>query len=123
MQIWHNSRCSKSREALKLLEEQGKEVDAYECLDESPSVDEIKSVLLKLGISARDLMRTKEVIYKELGLKDIEDEELQIPTIFLWEKVIISDLLLGKTARILVDWVSEWVQHKQKSLFFTFIIP
>jgi len=73
--IYHNPRCSKSREALKLLEEQGADVEVVKYLDTPPSKEELKSLLGMLGISARELMRTKEAIYKELGLKDVEDEE------------------------------------------------
>ncbi len=73
--IYHNPRCSKSREALKLLEEQGADVEVVKYLDTPPSKEELKSLLKMLGISARELMRTKEAIYKELGLKEVEDEE------------------------------------------------
>lgn len=101
IQIWHNPRCSKSREALKLLEEQGKEVEVYKYLDEAPSVDEIKSVLLKLGITARDLMRTKETIYKELGLKDIEDEEVLIEAMSKHNKLIERPIIITDTKAII----------------------
>ena len=73
--IYHNPRCSKSREALKLLEEQGADVEVVKYLDTPPSKEELKSLLKMLGISARELMRTKEAIYKELGLREVEDEE------------------------------------------------
>ncbi|HIP17818.1 MAG TPA: arsenate reductase (glutaredoxin) [Sulfurovum sp.] len=99
--IWHNPRCSKSREALNLLEKQGKEVDVYKYLDEALSVDEIKSVLLKLGIVARDLMRTKETIYKELGLKDIEDEEVLIEAMSKYNKLIERPIIITDTKAII----------------------
>jgi len=73
--IWHNPRCSKSREALKLLQEEGIEPKVYKYLDESPSKEEIKEILKMLGLKPREIMRTKEAIYKELGLKDVEDDE------------------------------------------------
>ena len=101
IQIWHNPRCSKSREALKLLEEQGKEVEVYKYLDEAPSADEIKSVLLKLGIAARDLMRTKETIYKELGLKDIEDEQVLIEAMSKHNKLIERPIIITDTKAII----------------------
>lgn len=101
IQIWHNPRCSKSREALKLLEEQGREVEVYKYLDESPSVDEIKSVLSKLDISARDLMRTKEAIYKELGLKDIDDEEVLIEAMSKHNKLIERPIIITDTKAII----------------------
>jgi len=73
--IYHNPRCSKSREALGLLEEQGVDVEVIKYLDTPPNKEELKSLLKMLGICARELMRTKEAIYKELGLKEVEDEE------------------------------------------------
>jgi len=72
--IWHNPRCSKSRNAATLLEEKGVEAEVVKYLDTPPSKEEIVEVLKMLGISARELMRTKEAIYKELGLKNENDE-------------------------------------------------
>lgn len=73
--IWHNPRCSKSRQTLGILEENGIEADVVKYLDETPSIEAIKEILNKLKLSARDLMRTKEDAYKSLGLKDEMDEE------------------------------------------------
>lgn len=72
--IWHNPRCSKSREALKLLESNGIEPTVVKYLDDTPTEAQLKELLKMLGIGARDLMRTKEAIYKELGLKEVTDE-------------------------------------------------
>ena len=58
--IYHNPRCSKSRQTLQLLQEQGIEPDVREYLKDVPSADELKQVLAALGISARELLRTKE---------------------------------------------------------------
>ncbi|RUM66007.1 MAG: arsenate reductase (glutaredoxin), partial [Sulfurospirillum sp.] len=75
IQIWHNPRCSKSRAALKVLEENGIEPEVVKYLDVPHTKEEIKNLLKMLGLkSARELMRTKEAIYKELGLKDVTDE-------------------------------------------------
>lgn len=68
--IYHNPRCSKSRAAMALLEERGVEADVIEYLKTPPSADELRDVLAKLGITAREVMRKGEVIYKELGLGD-----------------------------------------------------
>lgn len=99
--IWHNNRCSKSREALKLLEEQGKDVEIYNYLQEEPSSEEIKAVLKKLGIQARDLMRTKEDIYKELGLKDVNDEEQLIQAMAQNPKLIERPIVITDTKAII----------------------
>ena len=68
--IYHNPRCSKSRQTLKLIEEAGAEVDIVLYLDTPPSAAQISDLLSKLGfVSAQQLMRKGETIYKELGLK------------------------------------------------------
>ena len=73
--IWHNPRCSKSRAALTLLEERKEDFDIYKYLDENPTTQEISELLQKLGITPRELMRTKEDIYKELNLKEENDDK------------------------------------------------
>jgi len=73
--IWHNPRCSKSRAALTLLEEREEDFNIYKYLDENPTTQEISELLQKLGITPRELMRTKEDIYKELNLKEENDDK------------------------------------------------
>ncbi|RLE17230.1 MAG: arsenate reductase (glutaredoxin) [Acidobacteria bacterium] len=68
--IWHNPRCSKSRQGLALIEEQGIEPTIVRYLEEPPSAEELDRVLNLMGKAPRDLMRRKESIYKELGLDD-----------------------------------------------------
>lgn len=67
--IYHNPRCRKSRETLKLLEDRGESPKVIKYLDEAPSQAEIKRLLKKLGISAGELLRPKEKVAKELGIK------------------------------------------------------
>ena len=75
--IWHNPRCSKSRQTLQLLKEHGYEPQVVEYLKKAPARTEILQTLVKLGISAHDLMRSEENIYKELGLsKETPDKIL-----------------------------------------------
>lgn len=77
--IYHNPRCSKSRETLALLEQHGVEPQVVLYLDTPPSVAELKKLLQQLGfISARELMRKKEDLYKELKLADetLSEEQL-----------------------------------------------
>jgi len=100
VKIWHNPRCSKSRNAVTLLEEQGVEAEVVKYLDTPPSKDEIVEVLKMLGISARELMRTKEEVYKELGLKDVTDEETLIEAMVANPKLIERPIVVkdGKAA-------------------------
>ncbi|MGL4616088.1 MAG: arsenate reductase (glutaredoxin) [Shewanella sp.] len=66
--IYHNPRCSKSRETLALLEQQGCEITIIEYLKNVPSANDIRDILTKLNIGARELMRTKEEEYQAQGL-------------------------------------------------------
>ena len=68
--IWHNPRCSKSRQALKLLTDRGFEPAIVEYLKMPPSPDELRDALHRLGIAPRQLMRRKEAPYKAEGLDD-----------------------------------------------------
>lgn len=69
--IYHNPRCSKSRETLALVEQQGIQPQVVLYLNTPPSVATLKELLQQLGFSdARQLMRTKEERYKELNLAD-----------------------------------------------------
>ena len=68
--IWHNPRCRKSRETLQLLRDNGVEPDIRLYLKDGPSAAEVASVVQRLGVEPRGLMRTKEALYKSLGLGD-----------------------------------------------------
>ncbi|NUW68198.1 arsenate reductase (glutaredoxin) [Vibrio coralliilyticus] len=75
--IYHNPRCSKSRQTLALLEEKNIQPEIIKYLDTPPSVAELKSLFTQLSLNdVRAMMRTKEDIYKELNLADATDEQL-----------------------------------------------
>ncbi|WP_417456319.1 arsenate reductase (glutaredoxin) [Kordiimonas sp.] len=74
--IWHNPRCSKSRQTLAVLEEKGIEPTVRLYLEDAPSVQEIKDTLSLLGRAPRELMRTGEAEYKEQGLANAEGDAL-----------------------------------------------
>ncbi len=79
VQIFHNPRCSKSRQTLELLRQHGVEPAIRLYLEEGPSEVELQQLLQKLGMQdPRDLMRSKEALYKELGLSDddIDQQDL-----------------------------------------------
>ena len=78
IQIWHNPKCSKSRAAKELLENKKIDANVVEYLKQIPTKEQIKDVLKKLRISAKELLRTSEDIYKELNLNQIDDEETLI---------------------------------------------
>lgn len=76
--LFHNPRCSKSREALALLKAHGVEPEIVEYLKSPPSAAELKRILKLLGLKPRELMRRKEAAYGENRLDDpgLSDDDL-----------------------------------------------
>lgn len=74
--LWHNPRCSKSRQALALLEENKVEFETFLYLKEPLSKTMIEELLQKLGKKPIEAMRTKEALFKELNLAEANDETL-----------------------------------------------
>ncbi|WP_153913480.1 arsenate reductase (glutaredoxin) [Shewanella sp. TC10] len=68
--LYHNPRCSKSRQTLALLEENNANVTIVEYLKNVPTTEDINQILALLTIDPRQLMRTKETEYKEQNLSD-----------------------------------------------------
>ena len=111
--IWHNPKCSKSRAAMEILEENNCEADVVKYLETTPSKDEITTALTMLGMNPRELMRTKEDIYKELNLADEDDYDklvdamvanpklIERPVIFKGNKAII-----GRPTEIITKFIS-----------------
>ena len=102
--IYHNPRCSKSRETLQLLQDKGIEPEIILSLDTPPDAKTLQALLKKLGKKPRELMRTKEAEYKAQGLNnpDLSDAELiaaMIATPKLIERPIVvngSKAALGR---------------------------
>ena len=93
--IWHNPRCSKSRDSFKLLEEKGVEVEVVKYLDEVPTKEELKNMLKMLGMrSAQELMRKKEAVYKELNLKDETSEDALLEAMIANPKLIERPIVI-----------------------------
>ena len=101
--IYHNPRCSKSRETLQILHDNDRDPEIVEYLEEPPSAEELKRIVSLLGITARDLLRTTEAVYKDAELDDdslSEDEIieaiceypalLQRPIVILGDKAVIG---------------------------------
>lgn len=78
LKIFHNPRCSKSRATLALLQERGLEPEIVLYLENPPSVEELESILEKLGRRPRELMRSGEPEYRSLGLDDVTLSDQQL---------------------------------------------
>lgn len=76
--IYHNPRCSKSRETLALLEAKGVTPNVVLYLETPPSAAELKTLLRKLGLSARQLLRKGEADYKDLNLANPSLSDTQL---------------------------------------------
>lgn len=75
MILWHNPRCSKSRETLTLLTDAGHTPDIRLYLTDIPSEAEIRDVAAKLRVAPIDMMRTKETAFKDLGLSKTSTDD------------------------------------------------
>lgn len=71
--IWHNPKCSTSRKTLDLLREAGADVAVIEYLKTPPSRAELQRLYARAGMTARDGLRTKEPLARELGLADASE--------------------------------------------------
>jgi len=65
IEIYHNPRCSKSRQTLSLLQEKGHEPNVVEYLKDIPTLEELKKIVGMLGLKAEQLVRKGEAVYKE----------------------------------------------------------
>ena len=74
--IYHNSRCSTSRKALEHLRAEGIEPTVVNYLDDTPTAEQLRSLISDAGLTVREAVRTREAEYKELGLADASDDEL-----------------------------------------------
>jgi arsenate reductase len=76
--IYHNPKCSKSRQTLELLKENGITPTVVEYLKTPPTAEALKAILGQLGMTPRELMRKKEAVYAECGLDNpsLSDDDL-----------------------------------------------
>lgn len=96
MKIYHNPRCRKSREALKIIESKKISIVIFEYLKKPINKDELRSILKMLKISAEDLIRKNESIYKQnYKGKKLSDEN--------WLEVMISYPILIERPIVIKD--------------------
>jgi len=99
--FYHNPRCSKSRETLALVDNEQHQVEVIKYLVTPPSEETITQLIKQLGFdSARQLMRTKESLYKELNLAEEQDEAALITAMQANPKLIERPIVVanGKAA-------------------------
>jgi arsenate reductase len=108
--IFHNARCSKSREALNLLQENDCEIEIIDYLKQVPTKKQIKDLLAKLGLKAFDIVRKKEAVFlKKFKDKKFTNEEwiqVLIENPVLIERPIVVDgykAIIGRPPELVVD--------------------
>ncbi|AMA48621.1 MULTISPECIES: arsenate reductase (glutaredoxin) [Flavobacterium] len=75
--IYHNTRCSKSRDGVCFLENQNQNFEVVNYLENTPTAEDLKDLLKKLNIPAIDLVRKKETIWIEnFKSKELNEEEI-----------------------------------------------
>jgi arsenate reductase (glutaredoxin) len=110
MKIYHNPRCSKSRQTLQFIEEKGAAVEIVKYLEDIPSESELKSILKALGIEAKALLRKGEADFKEhFKGKDLSEDEwikamIQYPKM-IERPIVVKDnkAVLGRPPENVLD--------------------
>ncbi|KQZ77535.1 arsenate reductase [Rhodanobacter sp. Root561] len=101
VRIYHNSRCSKSRATLALLQERGADVEVVNYLDRPPTAAELSTLLQQLGMTPRQLLRQGEDDYQTLGLDNPSlDDQALIAAMVAHPKLIERPIVVanGKAA-------------------------
>lgn len=100
--IYHNPRCSKSRQTLALIEEAGITPEVKLYLEQVPSADELTALIGKLGISPRDLLRKGEQDFKDQNLKNPELSDADIiEAMTQYPKLIERPIVVSGTKAVL----------------------
>ncbi|WP_444930316.1 arsenate reductase (glutaredoxin) [Microbulbifer sp. SSSA002] len=101
--IYHNPRCSKSRQTLQLLQDNGIEPEVVLYLQTPLSAEDIQQQLLhKLGIDARQLLRTGEEPYKQLELKNKDLTEAQLIEAMAQNPILIQRPIVVKDDKAVI---------------------
>ena len=114
IKIWHNVKCSKSRIALELLENNNCDIEVISYVENTPSIEEIKNIINNIGINARDLMRVEETLYSDLNLSNeslSEDELISVMhdnPCLIQRPIVIKDgkAVLGRPLEKVIELIS-----------------
>ena len=101
MKIYHNPRCSKSRQSLALLRENGVEPEVIEYLKTPPNKTTLRGLLKKLGMAAHDILRTKEDPYAACGISP-ESTEAEILAAIVANPVLLERPIIVKGNRAVI---------------------
>lgn len=99
--LWHNPRCSKSRQALALIEKAGVDVSLRRYLEDAPTRNEIIAARDALGLTAIEMMRTGEKVFKELNLTSDSPEDALIDAMAAHPILIERPIALGQSGAVI----------------------
>ncbi|MEA3553004.1 MAG: arsenate reductase (glutaredoxin) [Campylobacterota bacterium] len=103
IKIWHNNRCSKSREAKAILEESGQEFEVFEYLKNEFTKDELKDIMAQLNISdIRDMLRHKESEYKELDISNESKSQDEIIDLVVANPKLVERPIIIKEGKAVI---------------------
>ena len=88
--LYHNPSCSKSRQTLALLQKRAVTLNVVEYLKQPPTANEVQRILSALGLTARQIMRTKESVYLELKLEDTSVTEAALINAMVENPILIE---------------------------------
>ena len=100
--IYHNPRCSKSRQTLEILNKQNVDTEIVLYLETPPSAEEVTSILQKLGLSSRDIIRKGEEEYKLLNIKDQSLTENELITFMSENPKLIERPIVVKDDKAII---------------------
>ncbi len=110
--IYHNPRCSKSRQTLELLEQNNVQPEIVEYMKDPLDQETLKNIIKLLGVPAKDILRSNEQVFKDAGMddSDLSDEEIidilsECPTILQRPIVVVDDkrAALGRPPESVLD--------------------
>ena len=100
--IYHNPRCSKSRQTLEILNKQNVNTEIVLYLETPPSAEEVTSILQKLGLRSRDIIRKGEKEYKLLNIKDQSLTENELITFMSENPKLIERPIVVKDDKAII---------------------
>lgn len=109
--MFHNPRCSKSRETLSLLEAQGVQPTIVRYLETPPSAEELDRVLTQLGMEPQELMRTKEDRYAELGLAGKELSRAEAIRVLVENPILIERPIVVRGGKAVIGRPPERIKE------------
>lgn len=94
MELWHNPRCSKSRQAKALLDEHGTDYTERRYLDDPPTAAELDAVLTALGLEPWELARMNEPVAREVGLRELPHDRARWIAVLAEHPILIERPIL-----------------------------